>query len=118
MSYFAEIDKDGIVKRVIVAEQGFINSGSVGNPKNWIQTSYNTRGGIHKLGGVPLRKNYAGVGWQYDKNRDAFIPPKSFNSWTLNEDDCIWKAPKPCPGDGRDYRWDEDRLDWVIREVS
>ena len=84
MAHFAEVI-NGIVKRVIVAEQDFIDSGAVGNPSNWKQTSYNTHGGIHKLGGTPLRKNYAGINYTYDEQRDAFIPPKPYPSWNLNE---------------------------------
>lgn len=112
MSHFAEIE-NGIVKRVIVAEQDFIDSGAVGDTKNWIQTSYNTAGGVHKLNGTPLRKNYAGVGYTYDKARDAFIPPKQFESFVLNEQTCTWDAPKPIPRDGKFYDWDEAKLDWV-----
>mgnify|MGYP001594010785 CR=1 FL=1 len=84
MAHFAEIDEKGIVKRVIVAEQDFIDSGKVGDPKNWIQTSYDTHNGVHLLGGTPLRKNYAGIGYTYDKVRDAFIPPPQKN-WNLND---------------------------------
>jgi len=113
MSNFAEIE-NGIVKRVVVAEQDFIDSGVVGNASNWVQTSYNTIGGVHKLGGVPLRKNFAGAGYTYDKNRDAFIPPQPFSSWVLNEATCLWDAPKPKPMDGKDYSWNEDILEWEV----
>ena len=120
MSHFAEIDKDGIVQRVIVAEQDFINSGKVGDPNNWVQTSYNTRSGVHYApnssepdGGVALRKNYAGKGYTYDETRDAFIPPKAFPSWSLDEDTCIWKAPTPKPDDDKRYYWDEETANWV-----
>jgi hypothetical protein len=75
------------------------------------QTSYNTRGGVHLLGGTPLRKNYAGIGYTYDQNRDAFIPPKPFASWTLNEDTCLWEPPVPYPADGM-YTWDEETTTW------
>lgn len=112
MSHFAEIDQDGLVLRVIVAEQDFIDSGAVGDPNNWVQTSYNTRGGIHTQGGSPLRKNFAGKGFKYDKVRDAFIPPKPFETWTLNEQKCLWEAPKQRPKD-KPYKWDENQLDWV-----
>lgn len=94
MSHFAEINKEGTVLRVIVAEQDFIDSGQVGDPKNWIQTSYNTKGGKHTQGGTPLRKNYAGVGYKYDKNRDAFIPPVVEDDCVLNEETCLWESPK------------------------
>lgn len=115
MSHFAEIE-NGIVKRVIVAEQDFIDSGIVGDPKNWIQTSYNTYAGKHRLGGNPLRKNYAGIGYTYDKSRDAFIPPKPFDSWTLEEATCLWKSPKDKPKDNKIYFWDETSQDWIERK--
>lgn len=114
MSHFAEIDKNGIVLRVIVAEEDFINSGAVGKPTNWVQTSYNTLAGKHSLNGTPLRKNYAGVGYTYDKTRDAFIPPKTFPSWILNEETCQWESPIPYPTDGKDYIWNETSLSWEL----
>jgi hypothetical protein len=114
MSHFAEIDAEGRVLRVIVAEQDFINSGAVGNPRRWIQTSYNTSGGQHRLGGIPLRKNYAGVGYTYDRERDAFIPPRPYRSWILDESTCLWIAPVPRPDDGKLYSWDENIEEWVL----
>ena len=114
MSHFAQIDDNNIVTQVIVAEQDFINSGAVGDPSKWIQTSHNTYAGQHKNGGTPLRKNYAGIGYSYDQGRDAFIPPKPFNSWALNEETCLWEAPTPYPTDGKIYAWNEDTLSWVI----
>lgn len=90
MAHFAQIENN-IVVQVIVAEQDFINSGAVGNPANWIQTSYNTSGGVHSQGGTPLRKNYAGIGFTYDADRDAFIPPKPEGNYTLNEESCLWE---------------------------
>ena len=93
MSHFAKVE-NGIVTQVIVAEQDFINSGAVGNPSDWVQTSYNTYGGVHRNGGVALRKNYAGVGYTYDATRDAFIPPKPADNATLNEDTCLWEVPE------------------------
>lgn len=111
MSHFARIE-NGIVTQVIVAEQDFIDTGVVGDPNTWIQTSYNTYGGQHKLGGTPLRKNYAGVGYSYDSGRDAFIPPKPYASWTLDETTCLWTAPKTKPTDGV-YTWDETQQDWT-----
>lgn len=113
MSHFAEIDDDGIVLRVIVAEQDFIDSGLVGDSSNWIQTSYNTRGGVHILGGTPLRKNYAGIGYTYDEERDAFIPPKPYPSWVFGAGTCTWKSPVPYPSDGKTYVWDESAINWV-----
>ncbi len=113
MAHFAQIDENNIVTNVIVAEQDFIDSGAVGDPSNWIQTSYNTQGGIHKLGGTPLRKNYAGIGYTYDSQRDAFIPPKPFDSWLLDEDSCNWEPPVSMPSDGKLYSWDEDTTSWI-----
>ena len=113
MSHFAKINSDNIVTEVIVAEQDFIDSGVVGLISEWIQTSYNTQGGIHSDGGTPLRKNYAGVGFTYDSVRDAFIPPQPYPSWTLNEDTCQWDSPVPYPTDDLMYSWDEDTTSWV-----
>lgn len=78
-----------------------------------IRTSYNTVAGEHNLGGAPFRKNYAGVGYTYDETRDAFIPPKPFDSWLLDEATCLWEAPIPYPEDGAIYTWDEESGDWV-----
>ena len=102
MSHFAEIDKDGIVQRVIVAEQDFINSGKVGDSFNWVQTSYNGN----------FRKQFPGIGYTYDKTRDAFIEPKPFASWILDEDTCVWNAPETYPDDGKIYDWNEDTQAW------
>ncbi len=109
MSHFAKVE-NGVVTQVIVAEQDVIDSGLFGT--GWVQTSYNTHGGQHPEG-RPLRKNYAGVGFVYDATRDAFIPPKPFASWVLNENTCLWDAPTPCPDDGKEYKWDEDTTSWV-----
>ena len=111
MSHFAKIE-NGIVTQVIVAEQDFIDSGAVGD--SWIQTSYNTYGGQHPEG-RPLRKNYAGIGFTYDSQRDAFIPPQPYASWTLNENTCLWDAPTPMPTDGI-YIWDESTTSWKLQE--
>ena len=83
----------------------------------WKQTSYNTVGGVHSLGGTPFRKNHAGIGYTYDENRDAFIPPKPFNSWLLNESTCNWEAPITRPEGNNDYYWNESTLTWDIVEV-
>lgn len=107
MSHFAKIE-NGMVTQVIVAEQDFIDT----IDGEWVQTSYNTRGGQHPEG-KPLRKNYAGIGYTYDSERDAFIPPKPFDSWVLNEDTCLWDAPVPMPEDGKVYTWDEETLSWI-----
>lgn len=109
MSHFAKVENN-IVVNVIVAEQEFINL--LPDSNSWVQTSYNTSGGVHSQGGIPMRKNYAGVGYNYDSNRDAFIPPKPFNSWILNEATCLWEAPVMKPVDGKHYGWNEDNLSW------
>ena len=113
MSHFAQIDENNIVTQVIVIEQDVVDTGLFGDPASWIQTSYNTSAGVHLLGGTPLRKNYAGIGYTYDSTRDAFIPPKPYNSWVLNEDTCLWEAPTPMPTDGKIYNWDEATTSWV-----
>ena len=112
MAHYAKVNK-GIVETVIVAEAEFFDTFVDDSPGKWIQTSYNTFGGEHTLGGTPLRKNYAGVGYTYYASKDAFIPPKPFNSWTLNETTCLWEAPVSYPSDGKDYDWDEDNRQWV-----
>jgi hypothetical protein len=114
MSHFAKVE-NGIVTQVIVAEQDVIDSGIFGD--GWVQTSYNTHGGVHANGNTPLRKNYAGIGYTYDSQRDAFIPPQPFPSWTLVEDTCLWAAPTPIPVDDKFYFWDETTLTWVERTV-
>jgi hypothetical protein len=83
----------------------------------WKQTSYNTIAGLHKNNGTQLRKNHAGIGYTYDETRDAFIPPKPFNSWVLNEDKCIWESPSPKPQDNNIYLWNESALTWDIQEL-
>lgn len=113
MSHFAQLDQNDVVIRVLVIEQDVINTGAFGEPASFVQTSFNTRGGVHLLGGTPLRKNYAGIGYKYDRVRDAFIPPQTFPSWNLNETTCQWEAPTPKPLDGKLYRWDEPTLAWV-----
>jgi hypothetical protein len=83
----------------------------------WKQTSYNTHGGVHSSGGTPLRKNFAGIGYTYDEDRDAFIPKKPYNSWILNEDTCLWNAPVAYPQDNNQYSWNESTLSWEIKEL-
>jgi len=109
MSHFAKVE-NGIVTQVIVAEQDVIDSGLFG--AGWVQTSYNTHGGQHPEG-RPMRKNYAGIGYTYDATRDAFIPPKPYQSWTLNETTCLWDAPTPMPTDNKLYTWDEPTTSWI-----
>lgn len=112
MAHFAHV-KDGIVDNVIVVEEDVLALGHWGDPAEWVQTSYNTQGGKHLLGGVPLRKNYAGVGFSYDAQRDAFIPQSPFPSWVLDEETCLWNAPTPMPTDGKIYNWDEPTTSWI-----
>jgi len=111
MAHFAKV-QDGIVTQVIVAEPEFFDTFVDTTPGEWIQTSYNTHGGVHANGKTPLRKNYAGIGFTYDKDKDAFIPPKPFASWLLNEDTCLWEAPVAMPDDGKIYKWNEETTQW------
>ena len=112
MSYFAQVIDTKVVK-VVSIEQDTIDTGVFGDPSTWIQTSYNTRGGVHSEGGTPLRKNYAGVGFTYDRTKDAFISPQPYASWTLNEDTCLWNPPTAYPDEGLRYVWNEETLSWV-----
>jgi len=119
MAHFAKINDQNIVEQVIVAEQEFIDSGAVGDPTRWIQTSYNTRNGFHIMGGTPLRKNYASVGFTYDPISDAFIPPKPEGTFVLETSTATWVRPKPYPVDRNDprapwYIWSEPLQDWVL----
>ena len=112
MSHFAKVE-NGVVTQVIVIEQDVLNLGHWGDPALWVQTSYNTSGGQHPEG-RPLRKNYAGIGFTYDAQRDAFIPPKPFASWLLNETTCQWDAPTTMPVvEGKRFVWDEPTTSWV-----
>ena len=121
MAHFAKIN-NGIVEQVIVAEPEFFQTFVDSSPGQWLQTSYNTRGGIHYEPdsetpsadqSKALRKNYAGVGYLYSAELDAFIPPKPYPSWVLNEQTCWWEAPIPYPTDGKKYLWNEDTKSWV-----
>ena len=121
MAHFAKV-QDGIVTQVIVAEQEFFDTFVDSSPGQWIQTSYNTRGGVHYQSNSnepsadqskALRKNYAGIGFTYDAGRDAFIPPKPYSKWVLNEQTCLWDAPTQMPSDDKRYRWDDDAGNWV-----
>ena len=118
MSHFAKVE-NGLVTQVIVAEQDVINTGMFGDPNSWIQTSYNTYGGEHKLGGNPLRKNYAGIGYIYDQERDAFYAPSPYPSWVLNENSCLWEPPIPLPDplEGYFYSWDENTVNWISTPI-
>jgi hypothetical protein len=119
MAHYAFLDENNIVTEVIVGidegEQDTDWEQHYGNFRGQTckRTSYNTHGGVHTAGNVPLRKNYAGIGYSYDEARDAFIPPKYYSSWVLNEDTCLWEAPVAMPEDGERYRWDEELGQWV-----
>jgi hypothetical protein len=130
MASFAKLNSENIVERVesvvneVLKDSNGVEQESIGvqflrtlynEPNsNWKQTSYNTRGGIHTEGGIPLRKNHAGIRYIYDINRDAFIPQKPYNSWVLNEQTCLWEAPIVYPQDGQLYTWNEQTLSWDL----
>jgi len=128
MAHFAKINSADVVVHVsVVDNQRLASEGGESEAKGiahlerhgaengfyWKQTSYNTKGGEHSLGDTPLRKNYAGKGYTYDSTRDAFISPKPYNSWVLNEDTCQWNSPVPRPEDGKGYVWNEETQSWV-----
>ena len=123
MSHFAKIE-NGVVTEVLVIEQDAVDSGMFGDPSAYIQTSYNTRGGVHygpdgkPDGGVALRKNFAGIGYAYDALLDAFIPPKPYPSWLLDTETCLWIAPVPYPNDGKLYIWNEEQQTWDLAEPA
>ena len=123
MAHFAKLDKNNVVLQVLVVADSDAPTEAKGQTflqnlyKDTItykQTSYNTHANVHKLGGTPFRKNYAGIGYTYDSSRDAFIPPKPYDSWTLNEDTCQWEAPIAYPSDGKSYVWKENTKTWVL----
>jgi hypothetical protein len=118
MAHYAFLDENNIVTEVIVGkEEGNFNwEQQYGSFRGQVckRTSYNTIGGVHKLGGTPFRKNYAGIGYSYDQTRDAFIPPKPFNSWVLNETTCLWESPVAMPQDGNKYTWNEEIKNWEL----
>ena len=120
MAHYAFLNMQNIVTEVIVGKD------ETDGPTNWEmhygnireqvckRTSYNTSKGVHSEGGTPFRKNYAGIGYTYDFARDAFIPPKPFDSWTLNENSCLWEAPVAYPEDGQQYEWNEETTSWDL----
>jgi hypothetical protein len=125
MAHFAKLGKGNKVVRVAVVSNDIATTEKAGeeflqnihgSKDVWKQTSYNTVGGEHKLGGTPFRKNYAGVGYRYDQTRDAFIPPKPFNSWILNETTCLWEAPVALPDIENRYNWNEETQQWDLNE--
>lgn len=120
MAHYAFLDSNNIVVEVIAGKDETDTSENWENHYGQIRnltckrTSFNTHGGAHLNGGTPFRKNYAGIGFTYDTSKDAFIPPKPFASWVLNQSTCLWEAPLSCPTDGKDYDWDEDNQEWVF----
>lgn len=122
MAHFAKINENNIVTQVVVVNDSDANNDTEGQnflnnlfktTHTWKKTSYNTYGNSHRLGGTPYRKNFASVGFTYDSSRDAFIEPKPYNSWTLNETTCLWEPPVAYPSDGKSYEWDESNQEWV-----
>ena len=125
MAHFAKLGTGNIVERVEVVSNDIATTEQAGveflqnlykDRATWKQTSYNTKEGVHLLGGTPFRKNYAGIGYKYDQTRDAFIPPKPYNSWTLNETTCDWEPPIAYPTDGQNYKWNETDQSWDLIE--
>ena len=124
MAHFCKLGVGNIVEQIVVVSNDVATSEQAGVEflhnlyKNdrvvWKQTSYNTSGGQHKLGGTPLRKNYAGIGFTYDKDKDVFIPPKEYPSWTLNETTCLWEPPVAYPTDDKEYFWNEENQTWDL----
>ena len=112
MGHFAKV-VDGKVTQVIVAEPDFFDTFVDSSPGTWLQTSYNTIGGQHTLGGTPLRGNYAGIGYIYDQTNDVFYAPQPYASWVLDNDTWTWKAPVAMPEDGKPYNWNEATTSWV-----
>ena len=133
MASFAKLNSENIVTTVlsvvneVLKDSNGIEQEAIGiqflktlyNEPNaiWKQTSYNTHGNVHSLGGTPFRKNHAGIGYVYDSQRDAFIPPKTYNSWILNEQTCTWEAPVAYPTDGQIYSWNEETQSWTLQII-
>lgn len=122
MSSWAEIDEDNIVTRVLVGNDNLPNEGYDWFVENlggrWIKASYNTFGGEHRLGGTPLRKNFPSPGYTYMEEIDAFVLPKPYESWILNEEKGYWDPPIPIPQDGGAYTWNEESQNWILEEVG
>jgi hypothetical protein len=133
MASFAKLNSNNIVERVesvvneVLKDSNGLEQENIGieflrklynEPNaNWKQTSYNTVEGVHTKGGIPFRKNHAGIGFTYDEQRNAFIPPKPFNSWVLNEQTCNWNAPIAYPNDGQRYNWNEETQSWTLQTI-
>ena len=112
MAHFAKVE-NGVVTQVIVIDQETLNLGHWGDPSLWVQTSYNTQANKHTQGGTPVRGNYAGIGYTYDKVNDVFYPAQPFASWTISEStDWVWTPPTPMPTDGKMYSWNEETKSW------
>jgi hypothetical protein len=131
MASFAKIENNIVITVISVVNEVLKDSNGIeqeqlgiqflktlyGQDTNWKQTSYNTVGGIHSLGGTPFRKNHAGIGYTYDQQKDAFIPQKPYNSWILNETTCNWEAPIAYPTDGQRYSWNEENQNWTLQTI-
>ena len=117
MAHFAKV-LNGKVEKVIVADEDYFNTFVDNSPGEWIQTSYNTLAGVHKGGGTPLRKNFAGIGDTYDKDKDAFYAPQPYTSWTLNETTCQWEPPVTKPDDDKVYSWNEVAYQSALSDSS
>jgi hypothetical protein len=133
MASFAKLNSENVVTTVesvvneVITDSNGIEQEQLGinflrtlyNEPNaiWKQTSYNTVGGVHTKGGIPFRKNHAGIGFTYDETRDAFIPPKPFNSWILNETTCLWEAPISKPDNQNLYTWNEETQSWTLQNI-
>ena len=125
MAHFVELDENNVaIRGIVVHNNELLIDGVESEQKGidfcvahyggtWIQTSYNTRGGVHTEGGTPLRKNYAGIGYTYDRALDAFIPPQPYASWVLDTETGLWNAPTPMPVDDKRYKWDEATTSWI-----
>jgi len=131
MATFVKIENNIVITGVSVVNEVLKDSNGVeqesigieflkslyGQNTNWKQTSYNTHGGVHSNGGTPFRKNHAGIGFTYDETRDAFIPPKLYNSWILNEFTCLWEAPISKPDNQNPYIWNEETQSWTLQTI-
>ena len=121
MASFAKIGSGNIVEQVVAVSNEVATTEQAGveflqnlynDTATWKQTSYNTYGGVHALDGTPFRKNFAGVGYTYDETKNAFIAPKPYASWVLDDDTCLWEAPVAYPDDDKEYEWNEDTTSW------
>ena len=125
MAHFAKLDDANMVTAVHCLHNNVLIADGVESEEKgvdfleqlhgggrWVQTSYNTSGGAHSLGGTPMRKNYAGIGYSWREDLDAFVPPRPYDSWSLDTDSCLWNPPVPLPSGGGRYIWDEENLEW------